>query len=391
MNRSSRIFIAGHRGLVGSALLRRFVAQGYSNFLLRTHDELDLENQSDVDRFFTTERPEYVFLAAAKVGGIMANQTYPADFILNNLKIQNNVVEAAWRSGVTGLVFLGSSCIYPRLAPQPLREESLLTGPLEPTNEPYALAKIAGLELCEAFNRQYGTRFLSVMPTNLYGPNDTYHLLNGHVLPVLIRKFHLGKLASLGAWEAIKWDEECHGPIPQDIYDRLARIARFNGHPAPLIPKDPTVKPAITLWGSGSPRREFLYSDDLADACLCLLQHFETIFDMQDSTRSPERSHASQHLFNIGSGKDLTILELASVIAGVVGFEGEVEWDTTKPDGTPQKLLDVSRLEELGWQPRISLEEGVRLAYKDYLQLDNTDRHFGSTKRYAPLAAMSCR
>jgi GDP-L-fucose synthase len=367
MQRSSRIFVAGHRGLAGSALCRRFAAEGYTNLLLRTHSELDLENQGEVEGFFLRERPEYVLLGAAKVGGIHANQTYPVDFLLRNLKIQNNVLEAAWRHNVKGLLFLGSSCIYPRLAPQPLREESLLSGLLEPTNEPYAIGKIAGIELCDAFNRQYGTRFFGVMPTNLYGPNDNYDLENSHVLPALIRKFHLGKMASQGAWDAIKRDAERYGPIPKDFYGRLACIARSNGYPAPPISGEPDSKPAVTLWGSGTARREFLYSDDLADACLFLMQRLKDIFSTEDSPNSGHRySHATRHIFNIGKGADLSIKELAAIVAGQIGFTAEVEWDTTKPDGTPQKLLDTSRLAKLGWQSKISLEEGVRLAYRDY-------------------------
>jgi len=368
MHKSSKIFIAGHRGLAGSALVRRFTAEGYTNIITRTHTELDLENNRNVIEFFEKERPEYVLLAAGRVGGILANSRYPVDFLLRNLKIQNNVLEAAWQCNVAGLLFLGSSCIYPKQAPQPLMEESLLTSLLEPTNEPYAIAKIAGIELCEAFNRQYGTRFLSVMPTNLYGLNDSYDLEDSHVLPALIRKFHLGKLASQGAWEAIKRDEESYGPIPGELFACLAGIARSNGHSVPFIPKEAAPRPAIRLWGSGSPRREFLYSDDLTDACLFLMQRLEEIFAARNSVYSSDRhSNASQHLFNIGSGRDLTIRELAGRVAREVGYKGEVEWDTTKPDGTPQKLLDTSRLAKLGWESSTSLEEGVRLAYRDYL------------------------
>jgi GDP-L-fucose synthase len=365
MHKSSKIFIAGHRGLVGSALARRFTAEGYTNIITRTHTELDLESNNKVSQFFEKERPEYVLQAAGRVGGILANSRYPVDFLLRNLKIQNNVLEAAWRYGVAGLLFLGSSCIYPKLAPQPLREESLLTSLLEPTNEPYAIAKIAGIELCEAFNRQYGTRFLSVMPTNLYGPSDNYDLENSHVLPALIRKFHLGKLAMNGDSAGIGKDEERFGPIPEPLRTNLLTAA---ASPLTHSPIHPFTHSPVVIWGSGSPRREFLYSDDLTDACLFLMQRLEEIFATQAAVYSPnQHSNASQHLFNIGSGRDLTIQELAGLVAHEVGYKGEVEWDSTKPDGTPQKLLDVSRLANLGWQSSISLEEGVSLAYRDYL------------------------
>lgn len=370
MQKSSRIFIAGHRGLVGSALSRRFASRGYDNLLLRTHSELDLENRDDVEQFCTREQPEYVIIAAAKVGGIHANQTYPVDFLLINLKIQINILEAAWRCGVKGLLFLGSSCIYPKYAKQPLREEFLLSGILEPTNEPYAIAKIAGIELCEAFNRQYGTRFLSVMPTNLYGPGDNYDLEKSHVLPALIRKFHLAKLASHGAWEGIKIDEASYGTIPGDFLARLHHIAKENGHSVPFSSGEVAHKPVVTLWGSGSPRREFLHVDDLADACLFLMERFDQIFSKEKSPQlSDMYSQASRHLFNIGSGTDLTIKELAQIVAGIVGYKGDLEWDKTKPDGTPQKLLDTARLAEFGWRPSISLEEGIRLVYEDYLRM----------------------
>jgi len=374
MKPTSKIYVAGHRGLVGSALVRRLEAAGYANLLTRTHAELDLERQDQVDAFFAKERPDYVFLAAAKVGGIHANSTYPVDFLLRNLKIQNNVIEACWRHKVEGLLFLGSSCIYPGLAPQPLKEEYLLSSPLEPTNEPYAIAKIAGIELCEAFNRQYSTRFLSTMPTNLYGPNDNYDLENSHVLPALIRKFHLAKLALQGDWTAIKSDEERFGPIPSDVRSNLTAIS-----PSPLSyssfgsyssthPSSSNPSASITLWGTGSPRREFLYSDDLADACIFLMQQIDDIF----SSRSPllpvpSRSSAVAHLINIGYGSDLTIRELAEMVAGTGGFDGKPDWDSTKPDGTPKKLLDVSRLSALGWKPQVSLKSGIRMAYEDYL------------------------
>lgn len=298
--------MAGHKGLVGSAILRKLQAEGYSNIVTRTHQELDLTNQQEVYRFFETERPEYVFLAAAKVGGILANSTYPAVFIRENLLIQTNIIDAAYRYGVKKLLFLGSSCIYPKFAPQPIKEEHLLTGALEPTNEPYAIAKIVGIKMCQAYNKQYGTNFISVMPTNLYGPGDNFDLETSHVLPALIRKFHEAKVA--GA-------------------------------------------PHVVVWGSGTPRREFLHVDDLADACLFLMNNYD-----------------SSEIINIGVGKDLTIAELANLIKEIVGYKGEIVFDTSKPDGTPRKLLDVSKLFNLGWRPRIRLEDGIRSTYEWYMQ-----------------------
>jgi len=351
MNTTSRIYIAGHRGLVGSALTRCLQAEGFTNLITRTHAELDLEHPQQVEAFFAGERPEYVFLAAAKVGGIHANSTYPVDFLLSNLKVQINVIEASWRHGVKGLLFLGSSCIYPRMAPQPINEEYLLTGPLEPTNEPYAVAKIAGIELCEAYNRQYGTRFLSVMPTNLYGPNDSYDLQNSHVLPALIRKFHLAKLALRGDVEAIEADESIFGPVPEPLRSKLLETAS-RGFPSP-----------VSLWGTGSARREFLYSDDLAVACVLLMEKLNQVFD-----KPPTRQFtASNHLINIGYGEDTTIRELAEEVARIVGFDGPLDWDAAKPDGTPRKLLDSEKINRIGWTPSTTLDQGIRLAYADYL------------------------
>jgi GDP-L-fucose synthase len=304
VDRTDRVFVAGHRGLVGTALVRRLEADGFERLLLRSRSELDLRDAHAVDAFFAQQRPAYVFLAAAKVGGIVANDTYPADFIRDNLAIQLNVIDAAHRHGTAKLLFLGSSCVYPKHAPQPMREEHLLTGPLEPTNEPYAIAKIAGLKMCEAYRRQHGSRFISVMPTNLYGPHDNFDLETSHVLPALIRRFHEAKLA--GA-------------------------------------------PHVTLWGSGSPMREFLHVDDLADACVHLM-----------------RSYDDAGLVNIGWGRDITIRDLAALTAAVVGYSGRIEWDATKPDGTPRKLLDTSRLTALGWTPRIGLEDGIRQTYEWY-------------------------
>ena len=306
MDRQSEIYVAGHRGLVGSAILRRLRAEGCTNLLTRTSSDLDLMDAAAVEKFFADERPRYVFLAAAKVGGILANDTYPADFIRDNLSIQLNVIDAAYRHGIEKLLFLGSSCIYPKHSPQPMREEHLLTGELEPTNQPYAIAKIAGLELCRSYNRQYGTDFISVMPTNLYGPGDNFDPRTSHVLPALIRKFHEAKARS---------------------------------------------EPSVTVWGTGSPRREFLHVDDLADACLHLMDNY-----------------SGDEPVNIGVGKDISIGELAELVRDVVGYSGEVSYDTTKPDGTPRKLLDVSRLESLGWQAKIPLREGVEQTYAWFLQ-----------------------
>jgi GDP-L-fucose synthase len=306
MNNDSKIFVAGHRGLVGSAIVRRLEAQGCTNLILRSSAELDLRDQARVERFFAEQRPDYVFLAAAKVGGIYANSTYPADYIRDNLQIQTNVIHAAHRANVRKLLFLGSSCIYPKLAPQPIREESLLTGPLEPTNEWYAIAKIAGLKMCQAYRAQYGFNAISVMPTNLYGPGDNFDLQNSHVLPALIRKMHTAK----------------------------ATGAAF-----------------VEVWGTGAPRREFLHVDDLADACVRLMEIYDDPLPV-----------------NVGWGEDITIAELVRLIADIVGFKGEVRYDTAKPDGTPRKLLDVSRLQALGWSPKISLREGIAQTYRWYVE-----------------------
>jgi len=306
MEKNAKIFVAGHRGLVGSAITRRLKKAGYENLLLRTRLEVDLTDFRQVLHLFEIERPEYVFLAAAKVGGIQANNIYRADFILENLKIQNNVIESAWKTGVKKLMFLGSSCIYPKMAPQPLKEEYLLTGVLEPTNEPYAIAKIAGIKTCESFNRQYGTNYISVMPTNLYGPNDNFDLNNSHVLPALIRKFVTAKEEGADS---------------------------------------------VTVWGTGSPRREFLYADDMADACVFLMENY-----------------SGDQFVNIGTGEDVTIKELAETIKAITGFNGDLVFDSSKPDGTPRKLLDVSKLRSMGWSHQTSLESGVRLAVDWYLE-----------------------
>lgn len=335
----SCIYVAGHRGLVGAAILRELQRRGYSNLLLRPSSELDLRNQEAVNEFFSLQRPEYVFLAAAKVGGIHANNTFPADFIRDNLAIQTNVLHAAMVNGVTRLLFLGSSCIYPRLAPQPIREEHLLTGALEPTNSAYAIAKIAGVEMCRAYNRQHGTSFLPVMPTNLYGPGDSFSLQASHVLPALLRKFHLAKLVAQGDMAGIERDEMRFGRIPDELRSHLQQAAGS---------KQP---PQVTIWGSGKPRREFLYVDDLANVCVQLL--FET---------------ASTELLNIGVGQDISIAELAETVRRAVGVEAPIVYDRAKPDGTPRKLLNVSRLQTLGWQPANSLEQGIAKTYDWYLE-----------------------
>ncbi|SNS15453.1 GDP-L-fucose synthase [Humidesulfovibrio mexicanus] len=320
MDRSARIFVAGHRGLVGSAIVRQLQARGYGNLLLRTHAELDLTDGPAVQAFFQEHKPEYVVLAAAKVGGIIANSTYPADFIRINLAIQLNVIHNAYQNGVKRLLFLGSSCIYPRLAPQPMREEHLLTGALEPTNRPYALAKISGIEMCWSYNRQYGTRYLAVMPTNLYGPGDNYHPQDSHVIPALIRKFHEAKVSDA---------------------------------------------PSVTVWGTGGPRREFLYSDDMAEACVHLLSLDEQRYEPLLGSDDTKTGRFEPPLVNIGIGSDITIRELAELVRDAVGYTGDIAFDAGKPDGSPQKLLDISRLRATGWRARTGLPEGLRLAYAD--------------------------
>ena len=310
MEKESKIYVAGHRGMVGSAIVRKLTSLGYANLLTRTSAELDLRNQQQVADFFDIEKPEYVFLAAAKVGGIVANNTYRADFLYENLAIQNNIIHGSYLNKVKKLMFLGSSCIYPKLAPQPLKESYLLSGYLEPTNEPYAIAKIAGIKMCEAYRAQYGCNFISVMPTNLYGTNDNYDLVNSHVLPAMIRKFHEAKEKSASE---------------------------------------------MSLWGTGSPMREFLHADDLAEACLFLMENYN-----------------ESELVNIGTGEDVTIKNLAALVKQIVGFKGEIIWDTSKPDGTPRKLMDVSKLHGLGWHHKIALEDGIKLAYQDFLKLTET-------------------
>jgi len=305
MEKNAKIYIAGHRGMVGSAIYRKLVKAGYSNFITRTSDTLDLRSQQQVAEFFAAEKPDYVFLAAAKVGGIVANNTYRAEFLYDNLQIQNNVIHQSYLNGVKKLMFLGSSCIYPKMAPQPLKEEYLLTGLLETTNEPYAIAKIAGIKMCDAYRSQYGCNYISVMPTNLYGYNDNYHPQNSHVLPALIRRFHEAKEQSL---------------------------------------------PSVTIWGSGSPKREFLFADDLAEACYYLMQNYD-----------------EEGLVNVGTGGDISIKDLALLIKKIVNYSGDINFDTTKPDGTPRKLMDVSKLHSKGWKHTIELDAGIALAYKDFI------------------------
>jgi GDP-L-fucose synthase len=322
MKSTSRIYIAGHRGLVGSAIVRRLQAAGHTQLLLRTHGELDLTDEAATRRFFEQEKPEYVFLAAAKVGGIVANNSFPASFIRDNLAIQTNVIHAAYLSGATRLLFLGSSCIYPKLAPQPMRECDLLTGPLEPTNRPYALAKIAGVEMCWSYNRQYGTKYLAAMPTNLYGPGDNYHPTHSHVIPALLRKFHEAKTA--GA-------------------------------------------PTVTVWGTGTPRREFLFSDDMADACVFLMGLPGDRYDALLGSDETVTGRFEPPLVNIGVGDDVTIAELAALVAKVVGYAGGIVYDTSKPDGTPRKLLDVGLINRAGWKAQTALEAGLKVAYAEFV------------------------
>ncbi len=355
MNLTSKIYIAGHRGLVGSALVRRLQDLGYKNLILRTSRELDLRRQAAVEEFFEREKPDYVFLAAAKVGGILANNTYKAEFIHDNLAIAQNVIGASHQFGVKKLLNLGSSCIYPKLAPQPLKEEYLLTGPLEPTNEPYAIAKIAAIKLCRYFNEQYGTDFVSVMPTNLYGRNDNFNFETSHVLPSLIRKFYLAHLL-----RTKNYDE-----VMEDIRNRPLgfgyRYEDLQGNPsvaASVLERLGITADAVLIWGTGKPYREFLHVDDLAGACLFLMNRYS--------------ANDIGEFINIGTGKDQTIGEIAMLIKKVVGFEGELRFDNSKPDGTPRKLLDVTRLRELGWKASISLEEGIRRTVEEYAGLTVT-------------------
>lgn len=350
---NEKIYVAGHRGMVGSAIVRKLEVGGCSNIVTRTHSELDLLDQEAVFSFFREEKPDRVVLAAARVGGIHANNSYPADFIYQNLMIQANVIHGAWREGVSHLLFLGSSCIYPKFAPQPMKEEHLLTGVLEPTNEPYAIAKIAGIKMCESYNRQYGTCYRSVMPTNLFGPGDNYHLENSHVIPAMIRKYHLAKLAMEGDEEGIGRDVELYGPIPADICESM-------GYSADSGKLDPGVTPRVKLWGTGSPRREFLHVDDMAAASVYVMGLEQAHFE-----------NGNPSFLNVGTGEDITIRETAEIICRLVGFRGETVYNPDQPDGTPRKLMDTGRINSLGWRPSLSFEEGLKDAYSWYL-----DRHF---------------
>jgi GDP-L-fucose synthase len=349
MKKDSKIYIAGHRGMVGSAIMRALQGRGYKNLICRSHAELDLTRQRDVEEFFEEERPEYVFLAAAKVGGILANDTYKAEFIYENIAIAANVIHTAYKTGVKKLLNLGSSCIYPKFAPQPMREEMLLTGVLEPTNEPYAIAKISALKLCRYYNEQYKTDFISVMPTNLYGQNDNFNLETAHALPALIRKFHLGRLLRTGELDLVRKDLKRHpigfGLNGEDISD-MDSIIR-------VLKKVGITGEYVTLWGTGEVYREFMHVDDLAEACIFLMENY-SYDDIGE-------------FINIGTGTDVKIKELALLVKEIVGFEGEIRYDTSRPDGTPRKLLDVSRINRLGWKARISLEEGIRDTYQWYL------------------------
>jgi GDP-L-fucose synthase len=366
MNKESKIYIAGHLGLVGSALTRNLKKKGYTNIIGRSIQELNLMDYEAVGKFFEQEKPEYVVLAAAKVGGIVANNTYRGQFIWENLQIQNNVIHHAYLNGVKKLLFLGSSCIYPRACPQPILEEYLLTDVLEYTNEPYAIAKIAGIKTSESYNLQYNTNFISVMPTNLYGPNDNYDLEKSHVLPALIRKMHLGKCLINNDWDAIRMDfnklpvEGVNGEASdKEISEKLTKygIEQDNG------------KVSVKLWGTGSPMREFLHSDDMADACVYIMENidFSDLVELRKKTVGAEEAKEIRNThINIGTGKDLTIKELAELVQKTVGFNGELIWDTTKPDGTMRKLLNVDKLHSLGWKETISLENGIGMVYKEY-------------------------
>ena len=401
MNKNSKIYVAGHRGLVGSAIVKNLESKGYTNIITRTHSELDLINQKSVEEFFEKEKPEYVILAAAKVGGIVANNTYRADFIYENLQVQNNVIHQSYVHKVKKLLFLGSTCIYPKNAPQPMSEDSLLTSPLEYTNEPYAIAKIAGIKMCESYNIQYGTNFISVMPTNLYGPNDNFDLETSHVLPALIRKIHLGKCLESVKWEelSVKKDENWElikqdlnkNPIKcvkcyelgakkedkiitgksskQEILDVLEEYGIRLHNTEFVTPNTNLNKVQIEIWGSGNPRREFLYSEDMADACVFLLKNidFKDILNTECLTHTAKNEVRNTHI-NIGTGKDISIKELAELIKNIIGFKGELYFNIEKPDGTMKKLTDVSKLNSLGWKYKMDLESGIKEMYKWYLQ-----------------------
>ena len=408
MNHTSKIYIAGHRGLVGSAILKNLKEKGYTNLITRVHAELDLTDQASVEQFFASEKPDYVFLAAAKVGGIMANNIYRGQFIYENMMIQNNIIHQSWRHGVKKLLFLGSTCIYPREAPQPMPEDSLLTGPLEYTNEPYAIAKIAGIKLCESYNLQYGTNFISVMPTNLYGPNDNFDLEKSHVLPALLRKTHLGKCLEKNNWPAIRNDldknpiEGMNGQASEskilEILEkygirhceedkgRQSKLSAENETDSFVVP--PHYDVSIEIWGTGAPLREFLWSEEMADACVYLMEHidFKDVIASEEE-RQAKQSHAkpiaslatvsrndghqnevrNTHI-NIGTGKEISIRNLAELIKQTIGFQGQLVFNTGKPDGTMRKLTDVSKLNALGWHHQIEINEGIKKMYNWYLK-----------------------
>ena len=359
MDKNSRIFVAGHRGLVGSAIWKALESRGYTHLIGRTHRELDLEDPAAVREFFDREKPEYVFLAAAFVGGIVANSRYRADFIFRNLQIQQNVIGESFRHGVSKLLFLGSTCIYPREAPQPMKEDALLTPPLEYTNEPYAIAKIAGLKMCESFNLQYGANYIAVMPTNLYGPNDNFDLEKSHVLPAMVRKIHLAKCLEEGAWDAVRRDldmlpvEQVDGNASEEAI--LAVLGKYGVTPG-----------AVELWGTGTPLREFLWSEDMADACVFVMENVDF---PQLRGEGPEIRNC--HI-NIGTGKEISIRGLAELIAGTAGYRGKITFNTSKPDGTMRKLTDVSKLHSLGWKHRVELEQGIASIYRWYLDRRGT-------------------
>ncbi len=363
MELDSKIFVAGHRGLVGSAIVRNLQQKGFNNILVKTRNELDLKDSAAVKEFFQTEKPDYVFLAAAKVGGIVANNTYRADFIYENIQIQNNVIHQAYKAGVKKLLFLGSSCIYPKACPQPIQEDYLLTDILEFTNEPYAIAKIAGIKMCESYNLQYGTNFISVMPTNLYGPNDNYDLEKSHVLPALIRKMYLGKCLKNNDWKAIENDlnkKVIEGVSGDSTKENILTVLAKYGIQV-LNHETSEQEVFVQLWGTGNPRREFLHSDDMADACVYIMQKVD-FTDLITEEKEIRNTH-----INIGVGVDQSIKELAELVKEVVGFTGQLKWDITKPDGTFQKLLNVSKLNQLGWNAQTDLKEGIDQVFKQYV------------------------
>ena len=358
MNKEDKIYVAGHRGLVGSAIIRKLQAEGYNNLVMRTSRELDLRRQEDTERFFDEERPAYVFLAAAKIGGILANNTYKAEFIYNNIAITTNIIHAAYKYRVKKLLNFGSSCIYPKFAPQPIKNEYLLTGILEPTNEPHAIAKIAALKLCRYYNEQYGTNFISVMPTSLYGPHDNFNLETAHVLPTLIRKFHLAKLLKKGNFEGIKADLQAYSigfaldeEVDLESNESIRQTLESTG----------VTGDYVVLWGNGEPYREFLYIDDLADACVFMMKNY----DYQEIGE----------FVNIGAGKDIKIKDIANIVKEIAGFSGEIRYDLSKPGGTPRKVLDISKMRQLGWEPKTSLREGIEMTYEWYMETTIEENH----------------